>query len=195
MDTDSQDSISKALTNIREGDEASLSQLMATVYDELRALAHRRLQQERPGHTLQSTALAHEVYLKLVDRDDIDWRDRARFFAVAAQSIRRILIDHARGKKRLKRGGGYERIPLDATIIANTTEEVDVEALDEALNELAQLNERQAQIVEQRFFGGLTNREVAEVLGVSLRTVEGEWAMARAWLRERLRDQGDSDDT
>jgi RNA polymerase sigma factor (TIGR02999 family) len=168
------------------GDESAVNRLMPLVYDELRALAESYLRRERSGHTLQATALVHEAYVRLIDQRDVEWRNRAHFFAVAAQAIRRILVDHARTHKRAKRGGGYQRVQLDADVAALPETDIDLLALDEALGRLADLHARQAQIVELRFFGGLSLKEVAEYIGVSPRTVDGDWSMARAWLRREL---------
>ena len=180
--------VTQILGAVSQGDQAAMNELMPLVYDELRALANRFMRRENAGHTLQATALVHEAYMKLVDRRDIEWRDRAHFFAVAAQAIRRILVDHARTKKRIKRGGGAQKFSLDPSdAIAET--DIDFIALDEALQELAKLSPRQAKIVELRFFGGLTMPEIAEVTDVSLRTVEGDWSMARVWLMRQL-DEG-----
>jgi RNA polymerase sigma factor (TIGR02999 family) len=168
------------------GDESAVNRLMPLVYDELRALAESYLRRERSDHTLQATALVHEAYVRLIDQRDVEWRNRAHFFAVAAQAIRRILVDHARTHKRAKRGGGYQRVQLDADVAALPETDIDLLALDEALGRLADLHARQAQIVELRFFGGLSLKEVAEYIGVSPRTVDGDWSMARAWLRREL---------
>ncbi len=168
------------------GDESAVNRLMPLVYDELRALAESYLRRERSDHTLQATALVHEAYVRLIDQRDVEWRNRAHFFAVAAQAIRRILVDHARTHKRAKRGGGYQRVQLDADVAALPETDIDLLALDEALRRLADLHARQAQIVELRFFGGLSLKEVAEYIGVSPRTVDGDWSMARAWLRREL---------
>jgi RNA polymerase sigma factor (TIGR02999 family) len=159
---------------------------MPLVYDELRALAESYLQRERPNHTLQATALVHEAYMRLIKQEDVDWRNRAHFFAVAAQAIRRILVDHARGHQSAKRGGDRKRVHLDQGL-ALPEPDLDLLALDEALEELARLHERQSRIVELRFFGGLSLKEVAEYLGLSSRTVDSDWHMARAWLRGKLR--------
>jgi RNA polymerase sigma factor (TIGR02999 family) len=156
------------------------------VYNELRALAESLLQQERPEHTLQATALVHEAYVRLIKQEEVQWQNRAHFFAIAAQAIRRILVDHARGHARQIRGGDRERVRLDEDVAVSPERDLDLVALDEALSTLAQLHPRQAQIVELRFFGGLTLRDVAEVLAVSPRTVDGDWSMARAWLRRAL---------
>jgi len=160
---------------------------MPLVYEELRALAESYLKRERPGHTLQATALVHEAYMRLVKQEDVDWQNRAHFFAVAAQAIRRILVDHARGHQSAKRGGDRKRVQLEQDL-ALSEPDFDLLALDEALQELAGLNERQARIVELRFFGGLSLKEVAEYLGFSSRTIDGDWHMARAWLRGKLRE-------
>jgi RNA polymerase sigma factor (TIGR02999 family) len=160
---------------------------MPLVYEELRALAESYLQRERPDHTLQATALVHEAYMRLVKQEEVEWQSRAHFFAVAAQAIRRILVDHARGHLSAKRGGDRKRVRLDQDL-ALPEPDLDLLALDEALEELARLHERQARIVELRFFGGLSLKEVAEYLGLSSRTIDGDWYMARAWLRSKLRE-------
>jgi len=178
--------LTRILKQASEGDDSALNRLMPLVYNELRALAESCLRQERPDHTLQATALVHEAYVRLVKQEEVEWRSRSHFFAVAAQMIRRILVDHARGHQRAKRGGGSQRLRLDDDVPA-AERDVDLVALDEALQDLAALHPRQAQIVELRFFGGLTLREIAEFLDVSSRTVDGDWSMARAWLRKALR--------
>jgi RNA polymerase sigma factor (TIGR02999 family) len=167
----------------------SVDQLFATVYGELRKLAASHLARERPGHTLQATALANEVYLKLVDQTRVAWRGRTHFFAVAASAMRRVLVDHARSRLRSKRGGGLERVTFVEDAISGFGGECsleDVLALDEALTKLAELDERQAKLVEQRFFGGLSVEESAAELGVSTRTAEGDWTHAKAWLNRAL---------
>lgn len=181
--------VTRILKRASDGDESAVNHLMPLVYDELRALAEIYLQRERPDHTLQATALVNEAYMRLVRQEEVEWRNRAHFFAVAAQAIRRILVDHARGHQRLKRGGGRERVHLDENAVLLTASHVDVLALDDVLRKLAALNQRQAQIVELRFFGGLSLKDVADYLGVSPRTVDGDWSMARAWLRRELRDE------
>jgi len=175
-----------------DGDTSAVNRLMPLVYDELRALAESCLQRERPDHTLQATALVNEAYLRLVKQEDVKWQNRAHFFAVAAQAIRRILVDHARTHGRAKRGGGHQRVCLDEDLVVPEERDLDLVALDEAMEKLAKLNKRQARIVELRFFGGLGLKEVAEFLGVSPRTVDGDWSMARAWLRRELREGADS---
>jgi RNA polymerase sigma factor (TIGR02999 family) len=172
----------------RDGDRAAADELMPEVYNELRSLAASYLAQETVSHTLQATALVNEAYLKMVDQTRVDWQGRTHFFAVAAQSMRRILVDHARARRRKKRGGDRQRIVLDDLQLSVQRDD-DVLALDEALNVLAQRDERQARIVELRFFGGLTVAEVALVMGVSKRTVEAEWTMIKAWLRRELANE------
>ena len=163
-----------------------MDQLLPLVYDRLRALAQELMQQERPGHTLQATALVHEVYLKLVDQKRAQWQDRAHFFAVAAQAIRRILVDHARGHGRAKRGGGRAKITLNEELAVTYDGVVNVIALDEALAQLAESHPQHARITEMRFFAGLTIEESAAVLGMSTRTVDRHWRYARAWLYRTL---------
>ncbi len=178
--------VTQILSDMHGGDRESLEKLLPMIYDELHALAQAQLRQERPGHTLQATALVNEAYLKLIELKHIKWEGRAHFFGAAARIIRRILVDHARGRDRLKRGGDRKRIPLDSSAIQDDGKSVDLIALHEALEKLEALDSRQSKIVELRFFGGLSMKEVADVLGVSLRTVEGDWTMARAWLMKQL---------
>jgi RNA polymerase sigma factor (TIGR02999 family) len=171
------------------GDRASAEELLPHVYDELRQLARRYLSRERPGHTLQPTALVHEAYIKLVDQSKVDWQGRTHFFAVGAKVMRHLLIDHARAKGRQKRGGDRQKVTLADGLTPFKGGELDVEellTLNEGLDRLAELDERQAKVVELRFFGGLTVPETALVIGVSERTVEGDWAHARAWLKREL---------
>lgn len=168
------------------GNRDAAAGLMPLVYDELRRLARGYLQRERPDHTLQATGLVHEAYLRLVDQTTTSWQNRAHFFGVAAQLMRRILVDHARRHRRAKRGGDQTKVEFDEALAPSASRSVDVIALDDALQDLAKLNPQHSQIVELRFFGGLTIEEVAEVLGVSQRTVQREWRMARAWLRRQI---------
>ena len=156
------------------------------VYDDLRRLARSHLGGDTPKHTLGPTAVVHEVFLKLIDRDEVDWRGRSHFFAVSAKTMRHILVDHAREKAAQKRGGNRQRIPLDDDIALSPEREEDVLAVDEALNTLAEIDEQRASIVEMRFFSGMTVKEVATVLGVSEKTVGREWAATRLWLRKYL---------
>lgn len=165
---------------------------MPVVYDQMRGLARSMLNQESPGNTLQPTALVNETYLRMADQTRVDWRGKTHFFAIGAKMMRRILVDHARGKKRQKRGGGMHRIPLDDDVRVTNRSDEDVLAIEAALIKLAELDARQAQIVELRFFGGLTVEEVAEVLNVSKRTVESDWTMVRAWLRRELTEEPES---
>ncbi|MFV2066869.1 MAG: sigma-70 family RNA polymerase sigma factor [Pirellulales bacterium] len=178
--------VTECLAALSAGDKSALERLVPMVYDELRQQAASYLRKEGPGHSLQPTALVHEVFLKLADQTRVSWKGRSHFFAVGAQAMRRILVDHARKKKRTKRGGGRQRITFEEGLVVSPRRGEDVLALDDALVKLAALDPRQAQIVEMRFFGGLTVQEVAEVLGVSKRTVEAEWTMIRAWLRREL---------
>jgi RNA polymerase sigma-70 factor, ECF subfamily len=178
--------ITQLLAHINDGDPSAAAKLMPLVYDEFHALAARHLRRERANHTLQPTALVNEAYLKLIDQTRVDWQGRTHFFAVGAKIIRRILVDYARQRKRHKRGGGAARVTLDEAVALAPHREEEVLALDEALEKLAQLDPRQAQVVEMRFFGGMTVKEVAASLGVSTRTVEGDWTMARAWLLREL---------
>ena len=180
----------RLLKEIASGDAPSASgKLMAQVYEELRGLAGGYLRRQSASHTLQPTALVHEAFLKLVDQTSVEWNGRAHFFAVAAKAMRQVLVDHARAKGADKRGGGWDRVTLDQGMMsgpAGAASEVDILALNEVLDQLAQLDPRQAQVVELRFFGGLTVEEVTAVLGIGKTTVEDEWRMARAWLSKKL---------
>ena len=172
------------------GEEPAAATLLPLVYDQLRDLAGRELQKEAPGHTLQPTALVHEAYLRLVDQTRVDWKGRTHFRAVAAMTIRRILVDHARKKAAAKRGGGERTLVLDETMAASPTRKVDLIGLDEALSDLARFDDRESRVVVLRFFAGLTECEIAEDLGISERTVRDDWKHARAWLRRRLEEGG-----
>jgi RNA polymerase sigma factor (TIGR02999 family) len=177
----------------RNGDQEALEQLMPLVYEELHRLAHHFMRRESPDHTLQSSALVNEVYLRLIDCKQVDWQNRAHFFGLAAQMMRQILIDHARSQARAKRGGGLRQISFDETAIVSEQRAAELIALDDALNALAAFDVGKSRIVELRFFAGLTNEEVGEVLGLSLRTVEREWRKARAWLRRAIsKDESDA---
>lgn len=172
---------------LQAGDGAALEKLLPLVYDELKSLANGLFRRERAGHTLQPTALVHEAYLKLVGEDGkISWQNRAHFFGIAANSMRQILVNHAKARNRQKRGGGQTLIVLDDSISFSYAKDLDVLALHEALEMLAQLDGRQAKIVELRFFGGLTLEETAAVLEISTATVSREWEMARTWLYRQL---------
>jgi len=176
-----------------EGDQAALEKLMPLVYAELHRLAKRYMGREHAGHTLQTSALVNEAYLRLVDARGVHWQNRTHFFAVSAQIMRRILVDFARAKQNLKRGGGARQVTLDEGLVVSPERGADLLALDEALKGLAVLNSRQAQVVELRYFGGLNEEEVAEVLKVSSRTVRNDWSLARAWLYRELNLRGGDD--
>ena len=169
------------------GKTEALDKLLPLVYAELHRRAASFLRKERPGHTLQTTALIHEAYLKLIDRRDVDWQSRTHFFAVAAQAMRRILVDHARAKHREKRGGDNIKLSLeDATLVASKEKGVDLIALDEALNKLAARDEQQSRVVELRYFSGLSLEDTAEALHISRATVARDWEASRAWLHREL---------
>jgi RNA polymerase sigma factor (TIGR02999 family) len=168
------------------GGSEALNDLLEIVHSELRKQAARYLRRERQNHTLQPTALVNEAFIKLIDQRHVRWQNRAHFFGVAAQAMRRIVIDHARTKNRVKRGGVQQAVTLDEAMIAGESRSIDVLALDEALDRLAGLDERQARIVELRYFAGLSVEETAEVTALSPATVKREWAMARAWLHAEL---------
>jgi RNA polymerase sigma factor (TIGR02999 family) len=178
--------ITDLLLQASVGDSAAMDQLFPLVYDGLRRMAHAALRRERPDHTLGTTGLIHESYLKLVDQTRAGWRDRAHFYAVAALAMRRILVDYARRHRRAKRGGGRRAVSLDESAVSLDERAENIVALDEALNRLGELNPRLSRIVEFRFFGGLTEEEIAEALGVTTRTVKRDWAKARGWLYEEL---------
>lgn len=179
--------ISEMLKAWGEGDRGAAERFMPLIYDELRRQARRYLDRERPNHTLQTTALVHEAYIRLNDQNKVRWQNRAHFFGVAAQMMRRILVNYAVGQKREKRGGSAIPIPLEESLqIAIADSEVDLLALDEALSRLDDLDSRQARIVELRYFSGLSIEETAEVLSISPATVKREWNMARTWLRAEL---------
>ena len=179
--------ISELLKAWSDGDREAAERFMPLIYDELRRQAHRYLNRERPNHTLQTTALVHEAYLRLADQRNVTWQNRAHFFGLAAQMMRRILVNYAVSRNREKRGGLNERISLDETImIAGDSSDVDIISLDDALTRLEELDERQARVVELRYFSGLSIEETAEVLGISPATVKREWNMARTWLRAEL---------
>lgn len=179
--------ITRMLKDWGGGSHEALEQLLPVVYDELHRQASRYLRRERSDHTLQTTALIHEAYLKLIDQKDVEWQNRAHFFGIAAQAMRRILVDYARTKKREKRGGNDVKLQLDEAInVSADQRHIDLVALDEALDRLTALDERQARIVELRYFSGMTTDETAEVLGISPATVRRDWDMAKAWLHKQL---------
>ena len=185
--TDKSAKLTQTLVDTSELDPSeAVRQLMPLVYDELRALAEKHLRSENAGHTLQPTALVHEVFMRLVEQSRVNWKGRAHFLAVSAQAMRRILVDHARARGRVKRGGEWRKVVLDELLAPPKLREVDSVALNDALETLATLDEQQARIVELRFFGGMSVAEVAHVLGVSKRKIEGDWTHAKAWLRAEL---------
>ncbi len=182
-------SMSQLLADWAAKDPKALDRLVPIVYEELRRLAHYHMNGERPGHTLQTTALVNEVYLRLAGIKGLQWRDRAHFFAMAGTLMRRVLVDYARRHKRDKRGGGVTVIPLDGQVITaspGVDPGIDIEALDEALQRLSGVDPQQCRIVELRFFGGLSIEETSEALGVSPATVKRDWTTARAWLHHEL---------
>lgn len=178
--------VTRLLADWSDGNQQALEELLPLIYNELRQLAHNFLYRERPGHTLQTTALVHEAYLKLIDQRDARFENRAHFFAIAAQAMRRILIDSARRHTAAKRGGRREKVSLDEAADISLEPDNNLLALDEALNALAEIDPEQSRIVELRYFGGLTIEETAEVLKTSPATVKREWTMARAWLYEAM---------
>jgi len=178
--------VTKLLAQWSNGDQGALEALIPLVYEELRRVARYYLKQEKQNHTLSSTALVHEAYLRLVNQKEVTWQNRAHFFAVAAQMMRRILVDHARRRGYAKRGGGAMTLALEEAVATPQRREIDLVALDDALDSLAKLDQRQSRMVELRFFGGLSIEETSEVLGVSMPTVKREWASARAWLYREI---------
>jgi RNA polymerase sigma factor (TIGR02999 family) len=178
----SDNQVTQLLVRWRDGDREAVEELMPLVYQELRRLARHYLRQERPDHTLQSTALVHEAYLRLAGDQAPQWQNRAHFFGIAARIMRQILVEHARGRNAAKRGGSACKLTLDESVALPQQIDVDVIALDKALNELSEMDAQQGRIVELRFFGGLTIEDTSEVLGISEATVKREWVTARAWL-------------
>jgi RNA polymerase sigma-70 factor, ECF subfamily len=191
MSTNSSE-ISLLLDQYRDGRADAFERLMELVYDDLRRLAAWQLQAERPGHTLQPTALVHEAYLKLAGQNPVEWQNKAHFFALAAQVMRHILVDHARAKGRDKRGGGQVSVALDEALKLSHPSEPGLVELDEALNMLARQDARKSRIVELRYFGGLSIEETADALGISPTTVRREWTLAKAWLRRELARDADA---
>lgn len=179
--------VTALLGELTKGNPEAGPKLIPLVYDQLRRLADAYMRRERTGHTLQTTALVHEAYLKLLGQRSVDWQNRAHFFGIAAQIMRRVLIDHARAHVRDKRGKGQEVFPLDEALVFSPERSPDFLELNEALEKLATLDARQAKIVEMRFFGGLTVEETAEVLGISAKTVKRDWTVAKAWLHGELK--------
>jgi len=185
----SPEEVTQLLVAWGNGNKAALEKLMPLVYDELRRLAHHYMRREHPGHTLQTTALVNEAYFRLVDQKHVHWQNRAHFFAISAQLMRRILIDHARSHQFVKRGGGAHKVSLDEVAVVAQEQAADLLALDDALRSLAAIDERKGRIVELRFFGGLSAEETAEALKISPRTVMREWSMAKAWLYRAISNE------
>ena len=179
--------VTQLLADLQDGRPDAASQLIPLVYDELHRLARGQMRQERSDHTLQATALVHEAYLRLVNQPQRTWQNRAHFIAVAAQVMRRILVDYARARRTSKRGNAPLKVPLEEPLLFTEEQSDDLVSLDEALERLAQFDQRQSRVVELRFFGGLTADETAEVLGISSKTVKRDWTVARAWLHREVR--------
>jgi RNA polymerase sigma factor (TIGR02999 family) len=180
--------ITRLLVDWRKGDQAAFEQLIPLVHEELRRVAHRHMAHERAGHTLQATALVNEAYIRLIDVRQVNWQDRAHFFAMSSRLMRRILVDFARSKGYQKRGGGAQKVTLDEALIVSEDARHDLVAIDDALNALAVVDPRKAQVVEMRFFGGLSVEETAEALKVSVDTVMRDWKLAKAWLLRELKE-------
>jgi len=178
--------VTAMLRDWTNGNQEALDKLIPVVYDELRRQAARYLRGERPGHTLQTTALIHEAYLRLINQHNIEWKDRAHFYAIAARLMRQILVDHARKRQAAKRGGSDIKVRLEEEMVMSPERNVDLVALDEALTRLAGIDPQQSRIVEMRYFSGLSTEETAEVMGVSSRTVKRDWNVAKAWLRQEI---------
>ena len=185
MNSSSHD-VTEILQAWSDGDRGALDKLIPIVYEELHRQAARYLRRERQDHTLQTTALINEAYVRLVDQRDVRWQNRAHFFGVAAQLMRRILVDHARKERAVKRGGPAGQLPLDKVVAISGETDMNLVALDEALTKLAEMDQRKSRVVELKYFGGLTAEEAAEVLGVSEATVRHDWSMAKAWLRREI---------
>ena len=192
MNNPDREDVTILLAELTKGNKEAASKLIPLVYGELRRLAGGYMRHERVNHTLQATALVHEAYLKLVEQRSVDWQGRAHFFGIAAQVMRRILVDHARGHLRDKRGGGYQAVPLDEALVFAPEQSLELVKIDAALERLTKLDPRQGKIVELRFFGGLTVEQTAALLGVSPKTVKRDWSVAKAWLHGELR-QTDGD--
>ncbi len=186
--------VSKLLGEIRKGETRALEKLIPLVYSELRRLAAHYMRRERPDHTLQTTALVHEAYLRLAGRENKSWQDRAHFFAIAAEAMRSILVDHARAKQAARRGAGATIVPLDESRTPAPQQPEEMLAVDEALTRLARIDARQVRIVELRYFAGMTVPEVAEVLEISERTVMRDWYLAKAWLHGEMRKELEAPD-
>lgn len=178
--------ITQLLHDARDGSKTALDELLPLVYHELKGIAGKQLLKERPNHTLQATALVNEAYLLLVNQYSVDWQNRLHFFSIASEAMRRILVNHAIAKKAQKRGGEVTLLSLDDIVSFPNKQDIDLIGLNDALNELAEMDEKQAKIVELKFFGGLTNEEIAELMEFSISTVKREWSSARAWLISKI---------
>jgi RNA polymerase sigma-70 factor, ECF subfamily len=178
--------VTEMLARARAGDSSALANVFPLIYDELRRLARLQLQREPDGHTLSPTALVHEAYMRLIDYSRIEWTGRAHFLAVAATAMRRILVDHARGHRSVKRGGMLRRVSIDSVELGTEDRAELLIAIDDALGRLKEVDARQAQVVECRFFGGMTEEETAEALGIGLRTAKRDWAKAKSWLHKEI---------
>jgi len=182
----SQHEVTELLRQWRSGDKEALDKLTPLVYDELHRLAHQYISRERPGHTLQTTALVNEAYLRLVEQKNVEWESRAHFFAVSAQVMRHILVDYARQHASAKRGGEFQKVELDGEVIVSRERATELIALDEAMQALHDIDPRRSKVVELRYFGGLNNREASAVLKVSEATIERDWRFAKAWLYREM---------
>ena len=185
--------LTELLDDWQQGDRTALEKLAPLIYDELRRIAHRYVQRERNGHTLQTTALVNEAYLRLAEQQKPGWQNRSHFFAVTAQMMRHILIDHARRRRFVKHGGDTQQVSLDEASLMSVERAAELVALNEALDELKRFDQRKSRVVELRYFGGLTLEETADILGVSLMTVRRDWRAAKAWLFRRLMDERGSE--
>jgi len=193
MTASSPNEVTRLLVDWSDGDKSALDRLMPLVYEELRKLAHHYMGREGPGHTLQTTALVNEAYLRLIDQRSVHWQNRAHFFGIASQMMRRILVDYARARQSAKRGGDARQVSLDEAMVVTPERAAEVVALDDALKALAEIDQRKSQIVEMRFFGGLSIEETAEVLGVSPGTVMRDWTLAKAWLHREINKDDDDE--
>jgi len=187
--------VSQLLKDWGAGDESALNKLIPLVYEELRKIAHYQMARERAGHTLQTTALVHEAYLRLIGAIEVPWKDRAHFFALSAQLMRRVLVDHARGRGRAKRGGAIKKLSLEESIAIPVGRDTNIVELDDALNSLAATDARKAKTVELRFFGGFSVEETAKVLNVSVSTVMSDWKFAKVWLLREMRRGYEEDES
>ena len=186
MPTTASHEVTQLLMAWNDGDQSALERLIPLVHAELHRIARRYMRNERAGHTLQTSALINEAYMRLIDAQQVHWQNRAHFFAIAAQLMRRVLVDFARSHGYKKRGGGAFQVSLDETMVITKERGEDLVALDEALSALSELDERKGRVVEMRFFGGLSEKEIAETLAVSQETVRRDWRLAKSWLRRRL---------